>query len=165
MANPQKENGYVPIANIIMDVLVLADFTAGEYKFLLLLLRKTWGWNKKEDWIALSQLETQTGFSHKYVSTLKQKLLSKKVITQKDNKLSFNKNYDDWVVNYSTPPPVYSSSSASVLQFHLPVYCSTHTKDIITKDTNTKDKQNFPSHFYREDGSLKTIDEIYNPKK
>ena len=50
MANPRKKNGYTPIANEIMDALALIKKPSPyEWNILMFLLRKTYGWNKKED--------------------------------------------------------------------------------------------------------------------
>ena len=61
MANPQLENGYTKISNEIFDAMVRWKFSSYEYRILIFLIRKTYGWNKKKDWISLSQFVEGTG--------------------------------------------------------------------------------------------------------
>jgi len=55
MTNPQKENGYIKLANEIVDHLCYYRLSGQEHQILLTILRKTYGWNKKKDAISLSQ--------------------------------------------------------------------------------------------------------------
>jgi len=55
MANPQIENGFTPIANEIMEQLARVNLSPYESSLLWFLLRRTYGWKKKSDWISLSQ--------------------------------------------------------------------------------------------------------------
>ena len=61
MANPQKENGYLSIANEIVDRLIGLGLSGREYEVVLFVIRKTYGFNKKEDRIAISQFERGLG--------------------------------------------------------------------------------------------------------
>jgi len=58
---PQKENGYTPIANEIMDALCSHRISGEERQLLDCIIRKTYGWNKKVDEISLSQFMKMTG--------------------------------------------------------------------------------------------------------
>ncbi len=60
MANPQKENGHVDIANEIMEALAGIRISGEEWQCLCVIFRKTYGWHKKEDWISLSQFNLLT---------------------------------------------------------------------------------------------------------
>ena len=61
MANPQCENGHVDIANEIVEALARYRLSGEEWQVLLVVLRKTYGFHKKEDEIPLSQFEKMTG--------------------------------------------------------------------------------------------------------
>lgn len=67
MANPQKENGYVAIANEIMEALAKIRIPGQARQVLDVILRKTYGWQKKEDHISLSQFEAATGLKRSNV--------------------------------------------------------------------------------------------------
>ena len=104
MANPQKENGYTAIAHELLEAIIIYSFTAAELSIFLHIVRKTYGYGKKEDGIALSQFVTATGFSKKTVCVVLKKLQLVKCITlvaKGNSKSSFNvykinKNYDLW---------------------------------------------------------------------
>jgi phage replication O-like protein O len=79
MANPQKENGYTVIANEILEALMRIRLSGEEWKCLLVILRKTYGWNKKEDKISLSQFVLMTGMKKQSVHRALKKLSSKNI--------------------------------------------------------------------------------------
>jgi len=61
MANPQPENGHTDIANEIIEALWKINLSSYEWRVLLYLLRKTYGWHKKTDQISLSQFSGKSG--------------------------------------------------------------------------------------------------------
>lgn len=103
MANPQKENGFTPIAHEILESLVKACLLGSEYQVVFFVLRKTYGWNKKHDIISLTQFEKGTGLSRPtVVKTLKnvliKNLLVKTLLPSGKYAFSLNKDYETWVV-------------------------------------------------------------------
>jgi phage replication O-like protein O len=101
---PQKENGFTPIANEIMEVLASSKFTTREYKCLLFLLRKTYGYSKLEDAISLSQWVKGTGLYKIDISRTLQRLADRSVIVATTSGSGrgaktvyrFNKHYEQW---------------------------------------------------------------------
>ncbi len=89
--SPQKENGYTPIANEIMDALARIRIPGEARQLLDVILRKTYGWNKCEDAISLSQFVEFTGIKKPNVCRNLNKLLGMNIIIKKDN---------DWCVTY-----------------------------------------------------------------
>lgn len=145
MANPQRENGHLEIANEVVEILMRSDFSGGEFRLILSVLRKTWGWQKKEDWISLSQLAKLTGFTKSYICRIKKQLVNNRTLLERDNRLRFNKNYDEWVVNNRTlatnrtPEVVTNCTTSSDQLYNKPsVQSYTHNRQR-TKDINTKD--------------------------
>jgi phage replication O-like protein O len=55
LANPQKENGHTALANELWDALAKYRLSGEEWKCLIVIIRKTYGWHKKSDRISLSQ--------------------------------------------------------------------------------------------------------------
>jgi len=102
MANPQKENGYTTIANEIMDALIHYRLPGEQRQILDAIFRKTYGFRKRQDAIALSQFVKMTGLKKPNIIRAIQGLLSKKIIVviKKDNApahvYEFNKNYEQW---------------------------------------------------------------------
>ena len=61
MASPQLEDGYTQISNELLEALCWMNLSPYEWRVLLWILRKTYGWKKKTDWISLSQFSKETG--------------------------------------------------------------------------------------------------------
>lgn len=104
MANPQKENGFTPIANEIIERLVNTDLLGSEFRILLFIIRKTYGYQKKKDRISLSQFEKWTGLSRPTVVKTLKNLMSRnmivKVVLPDDGiEYTFVKDHESWVVN------------------------------------------------------------------
>lgn len=104
MASPQAENGYTKIANEIMEVLVKTHLRPAEWRIILFLLRKTWGWGKKDDAISLSQFargcDMKRQNAHRALKRLIDQNIIKKTVINTDYRCglrySFNKNYEQW---------------------------------------------------------------------
>lgn len=100
MANPQKENGYTAIANELMDAFARTRINGEAMQVLMVILRKTYGYNKKSDRIALSQFVEATGLKKQNVIRAVKKVVSLGLVIQKDNagikEYCFTKNYALW---------------------------------------------------------------------
>lgn len=112
MANPQKENGYTPIANEIVQALGSTNLPSSVMRILMVILRKTYGFNKKSDKISHEQFVNATDLSRRTIinSILEAeaknliKVSRKKVgLMNEVNEYFFNKDYHTWVVNNSAP--------------------------------------------------------------
>jgi phage replication O-like protein O len=96
-ANPQKENGFTPIANEIIEALSKSTLTAYEYKAILFILRNTYGFQRKE-WIVKKWKEFEKiGISNSHVARTLSMLCERKIIEISDKKIIFNKDYEQWV--------------------------------------------------------------------
>ena len=96
MANPQREDGHVDIANELVEVLAKTYLSSYESQVLWAIFRKTYGWQKKEDWITGSQLVEMTGIAKGHISRTLKKLINRNMVSRNGKKLSFQKNYDKW---------------------------------------------------------------------
>ena len=98
--NPQVEDGHTKIANELLDIIVKTDFSKRQYKILLFVIRKTYGWNKSEDDISRSQIVEATGLKNPHVTTTIQELLNQNVLIVGLGKhaktYKINKYYDTW---------------------------------------------------------------------
>ncbi len=99
MANVQAENGYTRIANEVLEALVKVRLPPSEKDILLFILRKTYGWGKTQDRISLTQFEKGTDLSRPTVVKALSNLITRKMIVKAGLLLSFNKDYEKWVVN------------------------------------------------------------------
>ena len=97
---PQLENGYLRIANKIVDKLCSYRLSGEEWMVLLTILRKTYGYQKKEDVISLSQFFKATGLAKPSICRAINKLVKKKVISKKATgngySYCFNKIFTTW---------------------------------------------------------------------
>lgn len=102
MANPQVENGYTRIANELMEVLIKTEMSGHCFRLTLLILRKTYGFGKKDDAISLTQMAKMSGLSKVRCSQIINLLELRKIVTvtEKCNglvkKYRFNKDFETW---------------------------------------------------------------------
>lgn len=100
MVNPQLENGYTSIANEILEKVVATRLPANEYRILLFIIRKTYGFHKKEDRISLTQFQKALGVSRPTVSKSLKNLITRNMVVRTPLlALKFNKHWDSWVVD------------------------------------------------------------------
>ena len=116
MASPQKENGFTSIANEIISSLVRACLLGSEYQVVFWIIRQTYGFQKKEDFISLSQFEKWTGLSRPTVVKTLKNLLYRKIIIKEKNKYIFNKDWEKWgSKGVLTSKGVFTKGSKGVL--------------------------------------------------
>lgn len=152
--NPQLENGYLKIANELVEALSKTDLSGQEFRVLLSIIRKTYGFNKKSDHVSRSQFMELTGIDNKHrISQLTNNLYSKNIIDRKTQigkttKFSINKNYSNWEgynplenVNGSMSNPLGKVNGSPLRKPNPPV-----KKNEPTKDTYTKDNKDIPSN-------------------
>ncbi len=100
MASPQLEDGYTRIANEIMEALAKTRIPGEAMQILLVILRKTYGYNKKEDVISLSQFHLATGIIKPSIIRATKLLESMNLISKKAKGMvtsyRFNKNLSTW---------------------------------------------------------------------
>jgi phage replication O-like protein O len=135
MATPQCEDGYTRIANELLEALCRVPLGNSEAQVFFCIMRKTYGWSKKQDNISIDQISEATGVSRRMVIYCLQNLESKKMVTvqrrrgkglkSKVNTVSIQKNHSIWVVQgkseqYKKTLEMqrvrYSKSSGSVVQ-------------------------------------------------
>lgn len=138
MANPQLENGYVRIANEIYDVLCWFRLSGECTLVLNYIIRKTYGYGKKEDAIALSQFASATKLSKAHVCRALKTLKEHRVIianmgTGNTTKYKINKDFDTWKPLPRKGLVVPNLAIGSPHIGNKPVPILGHTKD------NTKD--------------------------
>lgn len=109
MANPQKENGHVPIANEIIEAMARTEFNPCEIRVLMVVFRKTFGWNKSFDCISLSQFQMLTGgLERRSITRTLAALEARKIIeVLRDhgghiNAYRIQKDYEQWLKRVGT---------------------------------------------------------------
>ena len=144
MKNPQLENGYIRIATEIWEALAKYRLPGEQMQCLFVIIRKTYGWGKKEDGIALSQFEAATGIKkpniHRALKALKDKNI---IVIKKDYHrfitYGFNKNYQKWKQLSKRIRVIKTDNGKLSKQITRGLSKKINTIDTITKDTITKD--------------------------
>ena len=99
-ASPQVEDGYTRISNELLGALVLADLSKQQWEVMMAVIRKTYGFNKTEDDIALSQLSAMTDGDRGNISRGIAGLVSRRILNRSRGRhgqvLSINKDYTQW---------------------------------------------------------------------
>lgn len=125
MANPQCENGYIRIATELYEALAKKNVYgrgSANGQVICAVIRKTYGYNKKEDAISISQLITMTGLCRRTVIYALQDLEAKNVLFiirkmiqhgNEVNIIKLNKDYDSWVVQNSAPQIINNRRKAA----------------------------------------------------
>ena len=144
MASPQKENGFTPIANEILEALCKVNLSPYESRILWFLFRKTYGWKKKSDRIALSQFSKGLGLDRRLVHrTLKNLSTEKKMIViSRDDKnrptYGFQKDYSKWRMSSRKMTVISRDDRVSSTEMTGVSSAEMNTKETITKETLQK---------------------------
>jgi len=101
MANPQTENGYAKVTNELLEALSRINLSSYETRVLFCVIRKTYGWNKKDDYISVSQIAKGTRLLKPHACRAKIALVRKNILNENGGKLGPNKDYDKWSVTDS----------------------------------------------------------------
>jgi len=150
VANPQKEDGHVDIANEIVEALAKTYLSSYESQVLWTIFRKTYGWHKKEDWITNTQISDMTGIAESHTSRTIKRLIQRKIIIRVDKKLAFQKDYDQWeklpkqvtfkklpIQDKKLPKQVIKVTQTGIKKLPIQVYTK-ETKRNYTKETIQK---------------------------
>jgi phage replication O-like protein O len=146
------EDGFTRIANELFDAILGANLTVRELSVVMAIIRKTYGYNKKQDDISASQIGLICGLARTHVTTTLKKLEGKNIIhkrigtygcvvgIQKDHALwcCVEKKEKAPSTNLVLVPIQYKTSTNSV---QVDSTNSVHTKDNLPKD-NQKTTRN-----------------------
>lgn len=142
LANPQIEDGnYSRLSNEILEALCRIRIPGEARQVFDFILRKTWGWNKREDRISLSQFTAGTGLKKPIVcrSITKLREMNLIIINNDNGNLSFyriNKDFESWIP-LSKKKTLSKKIMSVVNSDNKPLSKMIHTKD--NTDTITKD--------------------------
>lgn len=104
MVSPQKDNGFTPIATEIVEALMMVNLSGNEGRILWFIFRKTYGFNKKTDWLTLGQFSKALFWDRRLVHRGIKKLKRKNMLViQTDDsgkiRYGFQKDYEKWKVS------------------------------------------------------------------
>jgi phage replication O-like protein O len=137
---PQCEDGYTRIANELLEALCRIRIPGESMQIFLMILRKTYGFGKKEDRISLFQFHS-TGIIKSHIPRAVEKLKLMNLITQKGNEYGLiygiNKDYKSW---QPLPKKVTKSQKGKGItqKGNLALPKKGTTKETVTKETIQK---------------------------
>ena len=159
------DDGYTRLANELYEELIGSNLTKNQAKVAHAYCRKTYGFNKKMDRIADTQIAQLTRLPRQKVNTAKKELISMRILVEEGDLIGPNKNLHEWVLpeakkgpschhrrdnkchhdsdshhSSDTVPTMVTKSVTTVVTGVSPK--QGHTKDTITKDN--KDNSNKP---------------------
>lgn len=157
MSTPQLEDGHVRIANELLEAILGFGFSQRELLVLLTVIRKTYGFNKKEDDMSASQIGELCRLARPHVTAVLNSLAQRNVINKRQGRfgtiVGIQKNHRKWVSNERLNGCQDSTESVqgSTESVHVPnEYMgstesvqvdsteSVHTKDNLPKDNHQK---------------------------
>ncbi|WP_333881051.1 replication protein [Atlantibacter hermannii] len=90
------DDGYAKLSNMLLEEYAGADLTKRQFKVLLAILRKTYGWNKPMDRISDSQIAEIAKLPVKRCNEAKLELVRMGIIKQQGGMFGPNKNVSEW---------------------------------------------------------------------
>lgn len=104
---PQLENGYLRIANELLEQFILYGLSSRQWAVVMSVIRMTYGYNKKSDALSGWQISKLTGIDRSHVSKTLSDLIKLNIINKHEsgrishgifvNEISINKNYETWL--------------------------------------------------------------------
>ena len=139
-ANPQTRDGFTEVANEILEALYRLHLSPNQWQVLLFIIRKTYGFHKKVDYIANSQVVEATGLCKAVVSRAMATLEEAHVIVRRKKRMGLQKDWTLWVglAELSTPSLELAESSTELAESSTKVSSPAVAQKI--KDTIPKDK-------------------------
>lgn len=169
---PQIEDGYVKIANDLVEALARFNLTGVEWRIVAAIMRKTYGFNKVHDSISYTQIAEITKIDRRNVIRSIQKLVAKNVITSVKADTSYingykiNKYYMSWIdgIIYPHRASVKADTTLPTSVKADTTLVSALTPELVSRLTPTIDKRQLtkdnPSVSpLQKFGSLESIDE------
>jgi phage replication O-like protein O len=105
--SPQKEDGYTPIANELLEAILLYSFSSRQKSVIFAICRMTYGYSKKSDALSGWQIAKMTNIDRSHISKTLDELIKLNVIIKLPmgrmshgvlvNEITINKHYDTWL--------------------------------------------------------------------
>jgi len=97
MASPQLEDGHTRLANELLDRLVQLHLSPNQWQILFFVIRKTYGYRKKVDYITNTQIAQSTGIHKAHVSRAMSNLVGRQILTKEGRLIGLQKDYENWL--------------------------------------------------------------------
>ena len=105
MADVQLENGYTRIANNLLEALVRSPLNGTQFRIVMLILRETYGFQRKETSISESYIAIRLGLKRQNIHRELKYLFDHNILSvvqaatfTNPRIISINKHYDTWLI-------------------------------------------------------------------
>lgn len=127
----ELEEGYTRTANTLLEAVMLSGLTQHQLLIVMAVWRKTYGFNKKMDWIGNEQFAELTGMAATKCSTAKNELIRMGVLIQEGRQVGMNKNISEWKTKVNRISKTFTESVKKTF--------TKSGKEIFPNQSNTKD--------------------------
>lgn len=161
MADVKLKNGYVRVVNNLVDQLFLREFSLKQLRVIMLILRLSYGYNKK---YAIIKPKSRFNFANLHnpdINKILNELIAKKVIIKiAEDCYSFNKDYDVWEIPYHKFYNEKKYKDLLALQFVSETLTTNMSESLTSNisETLTKDEGELVNHLQ----NLKKDEQITN---
>ena len=135
MASPQKENGFTAISNELIDEFQRLHLSGNQWKLLWTIMRFTYGWNKKTDYISLTTFEKCTGLNRWNFKQYLDDLFHREIIIRDNSgyitKYGLQKDYTKWKTSIKNNTSIKNDTATGI---------KNNTKTSIKNDTHKRQK-------------------------
>ncbi|MDI6446210.1 replication protein [Cronobacter dublinensis] len=131
------DDGYAKLSNMLLEEYAGADLTKRQFKVLLAILRKTYGWNKPMDRISDSQISEIAKLPVKRCNEAKLELVRMGIIKQQGGMFGPNKNISEWRIPQNEGISLKTGDKKSLKLRESYPSKQGDTKDTIQKTINT----------------------------
>lgn len=165
--SPQTEDGYTMLANELFDAIGKAKLTHAQQSVLLAIIRKTYGFKKKEDDISASQIGEWCGMARTHVTSTLNELARMNVITKRPGVygsiIGVQKDYSKWEItgrlSSTKSVQVYEIGTSTESVQGVQISGVTSTKSVQVDSTESvHTKENLPKETkQKKEGKQKTL--------
>ncbi len=97
VSDVQLENGFTRIANELMDAVIRYEFSKRQMKVALVVIRQTYGYQRKSDRIPIARIEELTGIDRSNASKALKELIAMGVVQRfPGREIGINKDHSQW---------------------------------------------------------------------
>ncbi|EMH9170791.1 replication protein [Klebsiella pneumoniae] len=90
------DDGFTRIANGLLEAVMHAGLSQHQLLVFMAVMRKTYGFNKKADWVSNEQISVLTGILPHKCSAAKSALVKRGILTQTGRVIGINKAVSEW---------------------------------------------------------------------
>lgn len=112
MASPQKENGYTPIANELLDAFMRLNLSEHAWRIVICIIRHSYGWHQKTAYLTFTQIARATGLDVRLIPRTIKRLCGRGIIVRDKNAYGLQKDYSKWRVSSAEMSSVVMNPSS-----------------------------------------------------